>query len=160
MTLETVVRETPALSATCRIVALIFALDSQIDCQIDYAQILRALNLGLSNFFSSRQSSVVQWAIRQTASEEDRRLIFSARRELRSINHEEIEETIAALCGCAAIRSDRDIHGEAAGQMEVYVLEKNLEWGAGPNGNPVVNLGSRHSQTPSNLSGNASLPHT
>lgn len=62
-----------------------------------------------------------------SGSEEGRRLILSSRRELRSINHEEIEATIADLCGCAVLRSYCDVHVEAAEQMEVYVLDKNLE---------------------------------
>ncbi len=61
------------------------------------------------------------------ASDEGRKLIKSARQELRSINHEEIEEIIAALVECAVLRSHCDLSVEAAEQVEVYVLSQNVE---------------------------------
>jgi len=61
------------------------------------------------------------------ASEEGRKLIKSARLELRSINHREIEETISAIIGCAVVRSYYDIDVEGAEQVEVYVLDVDLE---------------------------------
>jgi len=61
------------------------------------------------------------------ASEAGRLLIQSSRRELRAINHEEIEETVGVLCGCQVLRSYSDLSVEAAEQVEVYVLESNLE---------------------------------
>ena len=61
------------------------------------------------------------------ASDEGRKLIKSARRELRSINHEEIEEIIGGLCGCEVLRSHCDLSVEAAEQVEVYVLAQNVE---------------------------------
>ncbi len=60
-------------------------------------------------------------------SDEGRKLIQSARRELRSINHEEIEEIVEKLCGCAVLRSYCDLSVESAEQVEVYMLERNLE---------------------------------
>jgi uncharacterized protein YbcI len=60
-------------------------------------------------------------------SDEGRKLIQSARRELRSINHQEIEEIIADLCSCPVLRSYCDLNVEAAEQVEVYILERNLE---------------------------------
>lgn len=61
------------------------------------------------------------------ASDEGRKLIKSARRELRSINHLEIEEIVGKLAGCAVLRSHCDLSVEAAEQVEVYVLACNLE---------------------------------
>lgn len=61
------------------------------------------------------------------ASEEGRRLIKSARQELRSINHLEIEEIIGELTGCPVLRSHCDLSVEAAEQIEVYVLKENGE---------------------------------
>lgn len=62
-----------------------------------------------------------------SASDEGRKLIKSARQELRSINHLEIEEIIAALAGCAVLRSHCDLSVESAEQVEVYILAGNLE---------------------------------
>jgi len=62
-----------------------------------------------------------------SASEDGRKLIKSARQELRSINHREIEDVVASLVGCAVLRSHCDFHVEAAEQIEVYVLEQNVE---------------------------------
>lgn len=61
------------------------------------------------------------------ASEAGRQLILSSRRELRSINHEEIETTLAQLCGCQVLRSHYDVNVEGAEQIEVFVLDQNLE---------------------------------
>ena len=62
-----------------------------------------------------------------SASDEGRKLIKSARQELRSINHAEIEAVIGELAGCAVARSYCDLNVEAAEQIEVYVLANNLE---------------------------------
>jgi len=64
---------------------------------------------------------------RLAASDEGRRLIKSSRQELRSINHTEIEETIAAIAACGVLRSYCDVDVEAAEQVEVYVLDVDLE---------------------------------
>lgn len=62
-----------------------------------------------------------------SASDEGRKLIKSARQELRSINHAEIEEIIGKIAGCAVLRSHCDLSVEAAEQVEVYVLAQNVE---------------------------------
>ena len=62
-----------------------------------------------------------------SASDEGRKLIKSARQELRSINHAEIESVIGELCGCAVARSYCDLNVESAEQIEVYIFDKNLE---------------------------------
>src|SRR5579884_649768 len=64
---------------------------------------------------------------RLAATEEGRRLIKSARQELRSINHQEQEGIIADIAGCSVLRSYYDVNVEAEEQMEVFVLEANLE---------------------------------
>lgn len=62
-----------------------------------------------------------------SASDEGRRLILSSRRELRSINHGEIERIIGAIVGCGVVRSYFDVDVEAAEQFEVFVLETDME---------------------------------
>jgi uncharacterized protein YbcI len=64
---------------------------------------------------------------RLAVTEEGRRLIKSARNELRSINHLEIEAVIADVAGCRVLRSYADVDAAAAEQMEVFVLETDLE---------------------------------
>ena len=61
------------------------------------------------------------------ATEEGRRLIRSARQELRSINHDEIEAVIGAIADCKVVRSYCDLDVTVSEQMEVYVLEFDLE---------------------------------
>lgn len=64
------------------------------------------------------------------ASEEGRRLIVSARRELRSINRAESEQIVAAIAGCAVVRSYYDLDvlaGDQGEQMEIYILETDVE---------------------------------
>ncbi len=61
------------------------------------------------------------------ASEERRRLIKSARYELRSINRSEIEGIIGRIAGCDVVRSYYDLEVAAAEQMEVYVLSQDVE---------------------------------
>ena len=70
---------------------------------------------------------LTQTEARLAATEEGRRLIKSARQELRTINHQEIEELLAAIIGCPVVRSYYDVDVTAAEQMEVYVLERDLE---------------------------------
>jgi uncharacterized protein YbcI len=62
-----------------------------------------------------------------SASEEGKRLIKSARQELRSINRGEIEGIIAQIVGCAVVRSYYDVDVDAAEQVEVYVLAADIE---------------------------------
>ena len=64
---------------------------------------------------------------RLAATDEGRKLIKSARQELRSISSAEIEAIVADIVGCAVVRSYGDISVEAAEQMEVYVLNADLE---------------------------------
>jgi uncharacterized protein YbcI len=61
--------------------------------------------------------------------EEGRKLIKSARQELRIISRADIEATISQLVGCLVIRSYYDMDVEAAEQIEVYVLETDIEKG-------------------------------
>lgn len=60
-------------------------------------------------------------------SDEGRRLIKSARQELRSINRVEIETILARIVGCDVIRSYYDLEVQAAEQVEVYVLAADVE---------------------------------
>ncbi len=64
---------------------------------------------------------------RLAATEEGRRIIKSARQELRSINHQELEATLAQITGCAILRSYADVNAEIGEQFEVFVLELDLE---------------------------------
>ena len=64
---------------------------------------------------------------RLAVSEEGRRLIKSARQELRSINRRDIEAVLAGIVGCRILRSYYDVDVEAAEQVEVYVLGENVE---------------------------------
>lgn len=64
---------------------------------------------------------------RLAATEEGRRLIKSARQELRSINRAEIERIIADILGCEVVRSYYDVDVDAAEQVEVYVLSVDVE---------------------------------
>jgi uncharacterized protein YbcI len=64
---------------------------------------------------------------RLSASDEGRRLIKSARQELRSINHGEVEAIVAGITGCGVARSYCDVDVEAAEQVEVYVLAQDVE---------------------------------
>lgn len=59
---------------------------------------------------------------RLAVSEEGRRLILSARRELRSIHRADIEQIVGAIVGEKVIRSYYDVDVRAAEQVEVYVL--------------------------------------
>jgi uncharacterized protein YbcI len=61
------------------------------------------------------------------ATEEGRRLIKSARLELRSIHLEEAEGLVARITGCKVARSYSDVDPSAAEQIEVYVLEADVE---------------------------------
>lgn len=60
-------------------------------------------------------------------SEEGKRLIKSARQELRSINRAEIEGIIGKIAGCPVLRSYFDVQVDAAEQVEVYVLAEDME---------------------------------
>lgn len=60
-------------------------------------------------------------------SDEGRKLIKSARQELRSINRGEIEGILARIAGCEVIRSYYDVDADAAEQVEIYVLSMDVE---------------------------------
>lgn len=62
-----------------------------------------------------------------SASEDGRKLIRSARQELRSIHRREAEAWIAGIVGCGVQRSYCDVDVEAAEQVEVYILETDIE---------------------------------
>lgn len=64
---------------------------------------------------------------RLALTEEGRRLIKSARQELRVIVRADLENMIARIVGCKVIRSYGDVDVEAAEQMEVFVLDADLE---------------------------------
>lgn len=56
------------------------------------------------------------------ASDEGRRLIKSARLELRSIAHADLEADLADIFGAPVVRSYYDVSVEANEQVEVYVF--------------------------------------
>ena len=64
---------------------------------------------------------------RLAATDEGRKLIKSAREELRAINHGEIERIIAGIVGVEVLRSYYDVDVEAEEQVEVYVLAADGE---------------------------------
>lgn len=64
---------------------------------------------------------------RLAVTEEGRKLIKSARQELRSINHTELEEVLTGVVGCAILRSYADVNVEIGEQFEVFVCEIDLE---------------------------------
>lgn len=68
-----------------------------------------------------------QTEARLSVTEEGKRLIKSARQELRSINHMEFESLLAGIVGCKVLRSYSDVNVDAAEQIEVFVLETDLE---------------------------------
>lgn len=61
------------------------------------------------------------------ASEEGRRLIRSARQELRSIHRGEVEALVARIAAADVVRSYYDVDVDAAEQVEVYVLGADVE---------------------------------
>lgn len=63
---------------------------------------------------------------RLSGTEEGRKLIRSARQELRAITHREIEETVGHITASRVLRSYCDINVEAEELMEVYVLETDM----------------------------------
>jgi len=56
---------------------------------------------------------------------EGARIVRSARQELRSIHHEEIESLV--FVGCAVLRSYYDMDVAAAEQVEIYALSANAD---------------------------------
>ncbi len=59
--------------------------------------------------------------------DEGRRIIRSARHELRGIHQSEIEQIVADIIGCVVKRSYCDVDVLAAEQIEVYVLNTDIE---------------------------------
>jgi uncharacterized protein YbcI len=64
---------------------------------------------------------------RLAATVEGRRLIKSARHELRSIHRGEIEGIVARVVGAEVVRSYYDVDVDAAEQVEVYMLAQDVE---------------------------------
>jgi len=64
---------------------------------------------------------------RLCATEEGRRIIKSARLELRGINHCEVEAMVGAIVGAKVLRSYYDMDVLGAEQVEVFVLDTDIE---------------------------------
>ncbi len=64
---------------------------------------------------------------RLSATEEGRKLIVSARQELRSINHREIEDGIGEVVGCRVKYSYCMVNPDIGEQIEIYMLEADME---------------------------------
>ena len=64
---------------------------------------------------------------RLAATDEGRRLIQSARRELRSINGATIDGIVAGIVNAEVIRSYYDVNTDAAEQIEVFILATDVE---------------------------------
>ncbi|AIE84484.1 DUF2294 domain-containing protein [Fimbriimonas ginsengisoli] len=62
-----------------------------------------------------------------STTEEGRKLIKSARRELRSLTRDSVHAAIARVCGCPVLRSYWDLDVRVGEQLEAYVLGENLE---------------------------------
>jgi uncharacterized protein YbcI len=60
-------------------------------------------------------------------SDEGRRLIKSARQELRSIHRGEVEQIVGSIAQCEVRRSYYDVDVEIAEQVEVYMLAVDVE---------------------------------
>jgi uncharacterized protein YbcI len=60
-------------------------------------------------------------------SDEGRRLIKSARQELRSIHRGEVERIVGSIAQCEVRRSYYDVDVEIAEQVEVYMLAVDVE---------------------------------
>ena len=64
---------------------------------------------------------------RLSGTDEGRRLIKSARQELRTITHFDQETLVASIVGCNVMRSYGDVDVNASEQVEVFVLETDIE---------------------------------
>ncbi len=73
-----------------------------------------------TGIYTSTEESLV-------ASDEGRKLIKSARRELRSITRKTIEAQIAEITRCEVLRSFWDLDVRAGEQVEVYMLSRSFE---------------------------------
>jgi uncharacterized protein YbcI len=65
--------------------------------------------------------------IELSGNEDGRKLIKSARRELRSLTRESAHAAIAGACGCPVLRSYWDLDVRIGEQLEAYVLAEDLE---------------------------------
>jgi len=82
----------------------------------------------LSDMMVVRSSGVyTPTEFRLSATEDGKKLIRSARQELRSINHSEVEGLVAGIVGAGVLRSYYDIDVQSAEQIEVFVLDVDLE---------------------------------
>lgn len=59
--------------------------------------------------------------------DEGRKLIKSARRELRSLTREAAHASISRVVGCPVLRSYWDLDVRVGEQLEAYVLSENVE---------------------------------
>lgn len=59
-------------------------------------------------------------------SEDGRKIIKSARRELRSLTRESAHAAIASCCGCPVLRSYWDLDVRVGEQLETYILSDDL----------------------------------
>jgi uncharacterized protein YbcI len=59
--------------------------------------------------------------------EEGRKLIKSARRDLRSLTRDSAHAAISRVAGCPVLRSFWDLDVRVGEQLEAYVLSENLE---------------------------------
>lgn len=59
--------------------------------------------------------------------DDERKMIKSARRELRSLTREAAHAAIASCCGCPVLRSYWDLDVRVGEQLEVYVLAEDIE---------------------------------
>ena len=84
-------------------------------------------HLAASMLFVRSSGIFTQTEAHLAATEEGRRLIKSARVELRSINKAEIEEIVAGIAECKVLRSYYDVDVEAGEQVEAFVLERDVE---------------------------------
>ncbi|MDE2125788.1 MAG: DUF2294 domain-containing protein [Armatimonadetes bacterium] len=64
---------------------------------------------------------------RLASTPEGKKLIRSARHELRVISRAEIEAEIAGIVGCPVLRSYGEIDTDVAELIEVYVLDEDVE---------------------------------
>lgn len=64
---------------------------------------------------------------RLSETEDGRKLVKSARRELRSLNRRQVEAQIGELLGVKVLRSFWDLDVRVGEQIEVYILDHALE---------------------------------
>jgi uncharacterized protein YbcI len=58
---------------------------------------------------------------------EGRKLVSTARRELRSLTRDDAEANVARAAGCEVLRSYYDLDVRIGEQVEVYMLAENLQ---------------------------------